>query len=791
MLRLYIKLGIRHLIKNRIFSGINIIGLSIGMAASIYVLIFVIHETNFDNFHPDKDQIFRITLNLQSKERQSSSGFCNAPIAPEINDEIAGIISNCRVSIRNEEKLNYNDQVIKIENFGYADQNFFDFFGFKLLTGASDKVLKDPGSLVLTQSEALRIFGEINPIGMIVQTTANRILTVTGIAEDPPLNTHLNFNALVSYKSLETYNGIYLGWDGGWTFLSYLKLEDKVNPDLIVQKFPDFLEEKINKKYRMAGWEMSLDLQKISDVHLTSSLDNDCYGNRDKKYLLLISSIAIIILILAVINYINLASALTSSRLKEIGIRKIMGAVKTRIINQVITESLVLSFFAGILAIIFVKSFYAELNQLTGTSFELNNYTGLTIIISVIIFFITGLVSGLSPAIILANQNILSGIGKKILGVKKQFIRNILVIFQFITAIFLIVSFFVVNKQANYVINGDLGFDKENLIHLSSDTKFTHQEAIRVKEEIRKLPEIVNVSMTSQMLGRGFTGNGYRVEGMEGIQLIRIIYTDQDFLDVFGLDVSIGRNFWNNFQTDQNSFIVNQALVDFAGWDDPIGKTINRDIDYNIVGVVDDFHFTSMQNEIQPLIISMNPARDGWNYSHLNIKYNTNDIQTLISKIEEIWKTHMPERVFEFQFMDDYLAANYEDLQRSQKLISIFCFLALIIASIGLFGMSAFIALSRGKEIGVRKVNGANISDVVIMLNINMVKWIMVAFVIACPLSLIAMTRWLENFAYKTSLNWWIFALSGLIAIIIALITVSWEAFKAATKSPVETFKYE
>jgi len=791
MLRLYIKLGVRHLIKNKIFSAINIIGLSIGMAASIYVLIFVNHETNFDNFHPNKEQIHRITLNLESKDRNTSSGFCNAPIAPGLNDEIAGIISNCRVTIRNEEKLIFDNKLSKIENFAYADENFFDFFGFKLISGSIENVLKDPGNLVLTQSESRRIFGNRDPIGQIVQTSSNRMLTVTGIAEDPPSNTHLNFNAIVSFKSLETYDGIYLGWDGGWTFLSYLLLEENVNPDIIVQQFPGFLEEKINKRYRMAGWEMSLDLQNIREVHLTSNLDNDSYGNRDKKYLLLISSIAMVILLLAIINYINLASALTSGRLKEIGIRKIVGAVKSRIINQVITESIVISFFACILGVIFVLSFYKDLNQLTGANFNIINYIGLTILLSLGIFFITGLISGLSPAVILANQNILSGLSEKIMGVKKQFVRNILVVFQFIAAIFLIVSFFVVNKQTNYVINSDLGFDKENLVHLSSDTDFSYQEARRVKEEILKLPEVNNVCMTSEMLGRGFTGNGYKLEEMEGIQIIRIIYTDPDFLDVFGLEINKGRNFWNDFQTDQNSFIINQALADFAAWTDPVGKRINRSIDYEVIGVVNDFHFSSMQNEIQPLIISMNPESDGWNYSHLNIKYSTNDIQSLISKLEKIWETHMPDHIFNFQYMDDYLAANYEDLKQSQKLIIIFCFLALIIASIGLFGMSAFIARSRGKEIGVRKVNGANISDVVIMLNINMVKWIMLAFVIACPISIYAMNKWLENFAYKTNLSWWIFALSGLIAILLAILTVSWEALKAATKSPVDTFKYE
>ncbi|MFC2118486.1 ABC transporter permease [Bacteroidota bacterium] len=790
MLKLYIRLGIRHLIKNRIFSVINIIGLSIGMAASIYALIFVNHETNFDNFHPNQDQLYRTSLLLKSSERQISSGLCNAPIAPEINSEIAGVASNCRVSGGEAVKLIVNNELVTIENLRYADRNFFDFLGFKLISGNITEVLKDPGNMVLTQSEAKRIFGDKNPIGEVVQTSTNKVYTVTGIAENPPSNTHINFDALVSFKSLETY-GIYLGWDGGRTFLSYLKLEKNIDPDQIIEQFPDFLEEKINKKYRSVGWEMSLDLQKISDVHLTSSLDNDCESNRDKKYLMLIFSIAVIILLLAVINYINIASALTSSRVKEIGIRKIIGAVKTRIINQVVTESLVLSFFAGLLAIIFVKTFYTDLNLFTGTSFDLKDYTGLTIIITSIIFLITGIASGLSPAIILSNQNIISGLNEKIMGIKKQFVRNILVVFQFIIAIFLIVSFFVVNKQANFVINKDLGFDKENLVHLSSETEFTHQEAIRVREEIMKLPEVVNVSMTSQMLGRGLTANGYAFEDLEGIQIIRIMYTDEKFLDVFGLKINRGREFWDDYQSDQNSLIVNQALVDFAGWDDPIGKTISRNsINYKIVGVVNNFHFESLVKEIQPLILSMNIANE-WSYSHLNIKYNTKDIQALIRKLKDLWEIHMPDRLFEFQYMDDYLSANYKDLRQSQKLVSIFCLLALIIASFGLFGMSAFVARSRGKEIGVRKVNGANISDVVIMLNINMVKWIIIAFVIACPISIFAMTRWLENYAFKTTLSWWIFVFSGLIAILIALITVSWEAYRAARKNPVDTFKYQ
>jgi putative ABC transport system permease protein len=791
MFLLQLKLALRYLYRNRSFTLINLAGLSLGLAAFIYVLILVRHETRFDNFYPDSKRIYRVTSTLANGDKRKSSGYCNAPVGPTLTSDLPGIESFCRVSAENQQKVMIATDYLTTARFRYADTNFFKFFGFRLIQGSADRVLNQPGSIVLTRSEATRIFATANPMGQLVKTPEGIEFTVTGVAEDPPANTHLAFDAVASYLTLENRRGIYLEWDGGWTFLTYLHLSPATEPGRLTAKFPAFLEEKINKRYRSAGWEMSLGLQPVRDIHLNSHLDYDCPTNRSKTNLLVISTIAFLILVLAIINYINLSTAIAFTRIRETGMRKIMGAARSQIWTQMLAESLLLSVLAAAISLVLLVGFYPMLNQFTRSEFSLRDHPGTVIIFSLLATLFTGFIAGLGPAWVLSRQKPMAGIQHQIMGLRRQFFRNGLVSFQFFAAVVLIGTLILMQKQNGFVSGMDLGFDRHSTGSLNISKGFKISEAGRITDELKKIPEITVVSLSSEMPGSGVTANGYKLEGKESIELVRTIYTDENFLDCYGIKLRQGRNFRGTTASDANGFLVNQALVDFAGWTDPIGKRINRNQEFEVIGVVDDFHFSSLYEPVSPLIISVNPSSDSWSYYFVNIRFNTRDITALLTKIRTVWETTMPGQLFEFQFLDDYLATSYQSLGQNEKMIALFSLLAVLIASIGLFGLSAFITVSRRKEIGVRKVNGATSLQIIALLNYRMVRWVLIGFIAGCPIGLILMNRWLQSFAYKTGVSWWIFAATGFLVILIAIATVSMESWRAARRNPVETLRYE
>lgn len=791
MFKLQLKLAIRHLYRHRSFTFINLLGLSLGLAAFIYVLILVSHETRFDNFFPDGKRIFRVTSTLLNGDKRMSGGYCNAPAGPSIYAEIPGVEAFCRVSAENQQKILSGSDPFTTGRFRFADKNFFGFFSFKLLQGSADRVLDQPGSIVLSKSESIRIFASENPVGKVLRSPEGMEFVVTGIAEDPPANTHLVFDAVASLLTLENRPGIYLGWDGGMTFLTYLHLGQAIDPEKLSGKFPLFLEEKINKRFRSAGWEMSLGLQPVRDIHLNSHLDYDCPTNRSKINLLIISTIAFLILILAIINYINLSTAIAFSRIRETGMRKIMGAAGSHIRTQLLAESVVLSLFAGIISIILLVSFYPTLNQFTRADFSLRDNPFLVMAISLLAALVTGFAAGFGPAWLLGRQKAMAGIQNTIMGRRRIYLRNGLVSFQFFAAVVLVGTLILMQKQNSFVNSIDLGFTRHSTGSINVSKGFKLSEAGRVIDELKKIPEITEVCVSSEMPGAGVTANGYALEGKENIELIRTIYTDENFLKCYGIRLDKGRDFRGTTASDATGFLVNQALVDFAGWTDPIGKKITRNQAFEVIGVVDNFHFSSLYEPVAPLIISVNPRNDSWDYYYVNLRFNTDDIKGLLNKVRVVWEMTMPGQLFEFQFLDDYLAGNYQSLGQNQKMITLFSLLAVTIAAIGLFGLSAFITVSRRKEIGVRKVNGATTSEIMVLLNFWMVRWVLVGFAVACPVANYLMNRWLQSFAYKTSVSWWIFLITGLLVILVAVITVSWESYRAARRNPVETLRYE
>ena len=789
---IFFKLAFRSILKNRLNSIINIVGFSLGIAACLFIFLFVKHETSFDTFYPNGDRLYRLVGTFNSKDNTDLSGFTWFPAAPDIKKEIPGIDAYCRVTGENTAKCFAGNHLFEIDKLRFADENFFPFFHFKLITGNPETILNSAEKIVLTGQTALKVFGSTDVIGKELMYQ-HQLFTISGIAANPPANTQFAFDALVSVKYIEQSNNFWKGWGGGITFLSYLQLAENVSPQQVEKTLPDLLNRKVNEKWKDSGSSLSIALQNISKVHLADgTIQYDCSSNRNKKSIYIIACISLLILLLSIVNYIILYTAQKNTKSKDIGVLKIHGAGKCGLMAQTYAEVLIVSAFSSALGILLLALSLPFLNSQLQTTVVIGTnmvpalgFIVLTILLlsAVVTFFSTRKIVSLKPIEVLKNKASINGSG--------TFENNLLVSFQFTIVILLLISGFIVSRQNSFLLNQELGFNKENILTVESDEEFLHQELFDFKQDLQRLAAVRSVSLSSQTVGKGLTQNGYRIEGQQESTMINVVYTDAYFLNCFDVHLVEGRNFSLNSSLDKDAILINQQLKKKAGWDDPLNKTINRNGKLKVIGVVNDFNFASLENSVQPLLIMSNPAWDGWGYSTVNIRFQTSNVQGLISQINQLWKDRFPETPFKVSFLNDVLASNYNSLKAQQRTINFFSLIGTFIAIIGLFGLTVFTTKRRTKEIGIRKVNGAAISEVMAMLNRDFVKWVAIAFVIATPIAWYAMHNWLENFAYKTELSWWIFAFAGLLALGIALLTVSWQSWKAATRNPVEALRYE
>lgn len=788
----FFKLAFRSILKNRLNSIINIVGFSIGIASCLFIFLFVKHETSFDNIYPNGDRLYRLVGSFTSKDNTSLTGFTWFPSAPDIKNEIPGVEAYCRVTDQNVAKCYSANNLYEIEKFRFADENFFPFFHFKLISGNPETILNSADKLVLTEQTALKILGGTDVIGKEIMYQ-HQLFIISGIAENPHGNTHLDFDVLASVKYIETNNNYWKGWGGGITFLSYLQLARNVTPRQIEKELPGLLYRKVNEKWKESGFSISIALQNISKVHLADgTIQQDCQSNRSIKSIYIVACISLLILLLAIVNYIILYTAQKATKSKDIGILKIHGAGKHGLMAQTYLEVLIVSAFSSLFGFVLLAWSLPFLNPHLQTNILIGKnvvpalgFTVLLIIVlsAVVTFFSTRKIASSKLADAIKNKT--STKGSAIIE------NNLLVSFQFTIVILLLISGFIISRQNSFLLNQELGFNKENILTIESDEEFLHQELSGFKQDLQRLVAVRSVNLSSQTVGKGLTQNGYLIEGQQESSLINVVYADADFLDCFGVHLIEGRNFSPNTSLDKDAILINRQMVKKAGWDDPLNKTLDRNGKLKVIGIVNDFNFAPLENAVQPLLIMSNPAWDGWGYSTVNIRFQTSNIQDLISQINQLWKDRFPETPYKVSFLDDALAANYNSVKSQQRVISFFSLLSSFIASIGLFGMTVFTTKRRIKEIGIRKVNGATISEVIALLNRDFVKWVAIAFVIATPLAYYAMHKWLENFAYKTTLSWWIFAMAGLLALGIALLTVSWQSWRAATKNPVESLRYE
>ncbi len=768
----------------KIYTSINLFGLILGLSCSIVIFLYVGFEFSFDNFHKDKEQIFRVNEISTSPKNRTISTSLRMPYGPALKEEFSEVEDVVRIKQNwHVNTLKYKDKEILLEKAIFADSNLFSFFTFDILLGNPTQLLVGKNSIVLTQKIAKRMFGDENPLGNVVLYDKKNYV-VTGVAADIPLNSHIKFDAVFPMEVLINSPDVFVGWDGGVSATTFLKLYSSELKTGVEEKLPDFLWEKVNKKNEDSGFYSEFYLEPLNQIHLFSEVDWDS-NKKDGKYIMILLFIGSLILLVAVINYLFISNGTLTLRMKEFSIKNYFGLGESGIAKQIFTESFLLFVLAGIVSVILLYNLKNPISQLFSVdflSFQLKK-TWLFLILA--LFAISSITSFFQFSIYkrkIINNPIISSYSSPFRSKKLVYISTL----QFCISIGLISSMIIVYKQLNYALHKDLGFTTENVINISHGVIGAKQKVLI--NEITKLPGVANATASFGIPGLETTANGYRPDGTEQWQIFSALYVDDNFFNTFQLELLKGRNFREGANADTKEFIVNETLAKQLNWENAVGKSMFRDGYHEIIGVVKDFHVGLIYSKIPPLIISKESS--GSFYS-LSIALKPGETQQTIRQIENIWKSIVPDVPFNYSFMNAKFESLYNDIKQTVTILFLFTGISVLISILGLFGITFLLMNSKVKEIGIRKVNGATVLEIIRMLNYDFIKWVAVAFVIAVPVAWYIMNRWLQNFAYKIDISWWIFALAGIMAFLIALITVSWQTFLAARRNPVEALRYE
>jgi putative ABC transport system permease protein len=781
----------RFIIKNKIYSSINVLGLAIGIASTMVLLVYVSNELSFDKFHVHEKSIYRLLVTTVESEGESTTSTITAAVAPTLKDELPEVIDFTRFSSPTNGFFTHNDKEINTSKILYADSSLFGVFTFELLKGDKSSALASPYSILLTPRVSKALFADKNPIGQTVLLNGEQPLLVTGVIDDAPPNSQIQYSVLISFSTLEK-DGHYLDWNGGWNYFSYVKLASLTNIDLLKNKFPDLMYIHINKMLEQFQIKLILDIQPLREVHLGPAIAGDWDNKGNIQYIYIFGTIAILILLMASINFINLTASQAVTRIKEIGVRKAIGANKKMLVYQFLFESFIFTLIAFGLALLLLALVYTTINDFLGFRLEdiyLNNLS-LVLFISLTILIVS-IGSGAYPAFYLSSISSINSLKSNFInGTMKRRARvNGLVVFQFLISIILIAGTWFINNQLKYIQAKGLGYDKENVLVLSINSKEASNKIDNLKVQLLQLPEVANCGASTALPGDGLTSNGYIPEGRELPIMLHVLDIDESYLPTMGLKIVSGRNFSKKFTTDKSAFLVNETLVKEMGWDNPIGKIINRNGDHEVIGVVKDFNYASLHEKIEPLLFTIAPWRD--QYSFLSVRINSTDISNTIDKVENAWMDVNENEPFEFNFLDQEFESVYFKEQQQAKLLFAFSILAILIGGMGLFGVVSFSLKQKTKEIGLRKVLGATPTNLLTEISMKYILSIIIASTIAIPIVYVFIKSWLDDFYYRVELNPIVFVLSVLIALAIALVTINMQTLSAVNRNPTESLKYE
>ncbi len=784
MFKTNLKLILRNIWKYKGFSVINILGLSVGMACSILILLWVKYHTSFDDFHTNSGNVYRVIQHIKFED-YTTWCITQGPLGPSLKEEVPEITDYCRLSgsglqfLKGEEALR--------EGGTYADPSFFDMFTIKVTKKLKNEPISEPNNIAISESFAKKYFGEEDPIGKTISALPDREFLVTAVFEDYPKETHWWFDYMIPFEHLGTNFGYTIDqWDNSGYF-TYVSLNNGITREQGVEKIEDFLQSKPTLEEFA-----KLDLQSLQDIHLTTGYDFEYANTVDGKYVQIFLIIGVFLIVIACINFMNLSTARASRRTREIGMKKVSGAHKPSLISQFLGETILITFISIIIAMMLVELARPAFNNITHIGLNID-YSDIRIYLALLgIVLITGIFAGSYPALYLSSFKPINVLKGSIQDGKKN-LRRILVIFQFTISIVLITATLIMTKQINFMLNKDLGYDKENIIYFYMQEGF-YEHYSNIKEELLQHPGIINMTRTGSVLtdGYNYSNSRFRWDGQDLSKetLFRALFVDYDYFSTFNIKISEGRAFSDKFASDSNAIILNESSVAAMNLDSPLGKfvwTKDNPIKKPVIGVAKNYHFRSLRSHIDNQIIRFEPDNCSWAF----LKININRIEEIRELLTEHWNRYEKQNTFNINFLDESLAQLYNQDKVIRSIIVFFTFIGMFISILGLTGMTSFIIDQRTKEVGIRKVMGAKFRDIHFLLSSSFLKWILLSFIISTPITYYFMNRWLENFAYKINIQWWVFLIGGLIALFLALLIVSTQTIKASRTNPADTLRYE
>lgn len=806
MLRNYFKIAIRNILKHKFYSAINISGLVIGITCCLLIFIYVKDEISYDRFHANADNMYRVGLHGKIAGQELFTTNSSVPVGPAMNEEIPGVESMTRlfpitragsgIVFKHEEKI------FSEENIFYADSNFYQFFSFELIEGDRATVLKEPFSVVITETLAKKYF-DGDAIGkMLVIGNDNEAFKVTGIAKEVPSNSHIHYSAMLSFNTvLNNPDEIFPGWTGN-SLQTYVSLNSQTSKEEVNAKLEDLVQKYVGKEleqglginfeeFRKQGGIYSYFVYPMTDSHLHSTLPDDMEPGSDVRYVYIFSGIGVFILLLACINFMNLSTAQSAGRAKEVGLRKTLGSQREQMVWQFLSESLIYSLIAVLLAVGLCYVALPYFNVLAGKQLSLHALTEPSFFaVALSLIILVGFIAGSYPALYLTSFNVVEVLkGKARGGMKSKGVRSSLVVFQFAVSIFLIIATAVVFLQLNHLQNKNLGLDKHNVLIIQNTSRLADNRNA-FKTSVKELAGVEQVSYTNNTFPGVNNTTIFREKGIDTDYLSGKYYADWDHLEVMKFRLKEGRFFSRDFATDSTACILNEAAVKQFGWAEPLGKEI---LDFNgpepetirVVGVVEDFNFESLKTSVRPMIIRLTERS-----RNLLVRYNGSP-QQLISSIEGVWKQYAPGDPYQYAFLDEDFDTLFQSEKRLRDIFTVFSCLAIFIACLGLFALAAFTTEQRTKEIGIRKALGASVFKLSLLLSKEFIILVLIAIIPAVGLGWYLATWWLADFPYRIELSPLIFIVSAFLSIVIAWLTVSYQALKAASSKPVDSLRYE
>ncbi|MGH7493576.1 MAG: ABC transporter permease [bacterium] len=798
MLKNYLKIALRNLRKHKGYTFINVIGLAIGMVCCLLILLYVQYELSYDRYNEKVGQIYRLCERFVPLQ-EGGSDFVEVatPAAwrAALLADFPEILHLVRIYPAPGQRLiSYKDKRFYESQVAWADASLFEVFTLPLVSGDPKTALVEPDAVVISDATARRYFGDEDAQGktLAIEGTDYR---VTGVMRDMPANSHFQFDMFASISSLGALDArehwIY------HVFYTCLLLPSGYNPDDLEKKLPGFIEKHLGPELTtQQGSDLRPFLQPLADAHLRSVHFNaDIAPQGDIRYIYIFSTIALFILFIACINFMNLATARAANRAKEVGLRKVLGAQRTQLIRQFLGESVLLSFAALLTAVVLIELLLPLFNRLSGLPLDTVYQRNIPVALGLFgLTLLVGIAAGSYPALFLSGfqpVRMMKGVSSD--GAKGEFLRKGLVVFQFVISIVLIIGTSLVYRQLGYIQNKKLGFDKEQVVVIPMQGNTLRERYNVFRNQILREPDVIAVGAASNLPGRTVPGNMVLPEGHKP-RSMRMLFVDHDFPKMLGMEVVAGRNFSKNFPSDEHSaFLLNETAVKEFGWDDPIGKQFAWILPDSVVksgtviGVLKDFHIKPLHERIEPLVLFIRPGRLNYIYARVAPV----DVPATLAIIEKHWQAVYPEYPFEYTFLDDDVNRLYQSEQQLAQIFGYFAGLAILIAGLGLFGLAAFTAEQRTREIGVRKVLGASVPGIVALLSKDFLKLALIAFAVASPIAYFAMNRWLQDFAYRIQIGIETFLLAGVLALMIAWLTVSYQSIKAALANPVEALRHE